>query len=109
LIPDFGLGTWKIPKNIAEKTVYDTIKIGVRHIDCACDYGNEVEVGHGINRAIADGIVTRSDLFITSKLWNTYHSPEHVEPAVRKSLQDLGLTYVDLCEYLRSVIRTVLL
>lgn len=62
----------------------------------ACDYGNEKEVGLGIHRAISDGLCTRQDLFITSKLWNTYHAKEHVELACRKSLQDLGLDYFDL-------------
>ena len=67
-----------------------------RHLDCACDYGNEVEVGLGIARAIDEGLVTREDLWITSKLWNTYHAPEHVEPAIRRTLSDLGVEYVDL-------------
>ena len=59
-------------------------------------YGNEGEVGAGIRRAIADGLVTRDELWITSKLWNTYHASEHVEPACRRTLSDLGLEYVDL-------------
>jgi len=47
-IPPVGLGTWKIPKNVAEDVVYMAItRGGIRHIDCACDYGNEVEVGKG--------------------------------------------------------------
>jgi D-xylose reductase len=96
-IPAFGLGTWKISKAEAADVVYNAIKtVGIRHIDCACDYGNEVEVGAGIRRAIDEGVVTREDLWITSKLWNTYHSPEHVELACRKTLQDLGLSHVDL-------------
>jgi D-xylose reductase len=95
-IPLFGLGTWKIAKNVASSVVYEAILGGVRHIDCAADYGNEVEVGEGINRAISEGIVTRDDLWITSKLWNTYHLSEHVEPACRKSLKDLNIEYFDL-------------
>ena len=95
-IPDFGLGVWKISKETSENIVYESIKLGVRHIDCACDYGNEVEVGRGITKAIKEGIVKREDLFITSKLWNTYHAPEHVEPAARKSLTDLNISYFDL-------------
>ena len=73
-----------------------SLKLGVRHLDCACDYGNEVEVGQGINRAITEGLCTRQDLWITSKLWNTYHSPEHVKPACQKSLSDMGIEYFDL-------------
>ena len=63
---------------------------------CACADGNEVEVGEGINEAIALGLVTRSELWVTSKLWNTYHAAEHVEAAARRSLADLKLEYLDL-------------
>jgi D-xylose reductase len=91
-----GLGTWKIPKEIAAELVYDSIKVGVRHIDCACDYGNEVLVGQGIRKAISEGIVKREELWVTSKLWNTFHRREHVELACRKNLTDLGLDYLDL-------------
>ena len=82
---------------MATTAVYDAIKIGIRHLDCASDYGNEIEVGKGINQAISEGIVKRDDLFITSKLWNTFHHPENVEVAARKSLADLGIEYFDLC------------
>jgi D-xylose reductase len=95
-LPAMGLGTWKIPREACADTVHAAIVAGYRHLDCACDYGNEVEVGRGIARAIAEGVVTREELWITSKLWNTYHRPEHVEPALRRSLADLGLDYLDL-------------
>jgi len=58
-MPLVGLGTWKIPKDKATEIVYEAIKSGYRLIDCACDYGNEKEVGAGINQAIGEGIVTR--------------------------------------------------
>jgi D-xylose reductase len=77
--------------------VFESIKAGIRHFDCACDYGNEEEVGKGLNRAIKEGFVTREQLYIVSKLWNTYHAPQHVEIAARKSLNDLGIEYFDLC------------
>ena len=54
------------------------------------------KVGEGIAKAIDEGVCKREDLFITSKLWNTYHHPDHVEAACRKSLEDLGLDYLDL-------------
>lgn len=96
-IPQLGLGTWKISKDNAADAVYSAIKDhGIRHIDCASDYGNEVEVGNGIRRAIEEGVVARNDLWITSKLWNTYHKAEHVELACRKTLADLQLEYLDL-------------
>jgi len=60
------------------------------------DYGNEKECGQGVARAIADGLVTRSDLFISSKLWNTFHEYDRVEPIVRKQLDWWGLEYFDL-------------
>ena len=54
------------------------------------------QVGEGIKRAIDAGVCKREDLFITSKLWNTYHASEHVEQACQRSLDDLGLDYLDL-------------
>lgn len=95
-MPKVGLGLWKISNEQCADVVYDAIVAGYRHLDNACDYGNEKEVGEGIARAIKDGVCTREDLWITSKLWNTYHAPEHVKPALEKSLQDLGLEYLDL-------------
>lgn len=96
VLPQFGLGTWKIPREKAAELVYESILNGIRAFDCACDYGNEVEVGQGIQRAIREGICTRQELTITSKLWNTYHAQEHVEKAIRRSLLDLQLDYLDL-------------
>ena len=60
------------------------------------DYGNEVGCGQGVTRAIKEGIVKREELFIVSKLWNTFHDGERVEPIVRKQLADWGLEYFDL-------------
>lgn len=95
-IPSVGFGFWKVAREEASDVAYEAIKAGYRHLDCAADYGNELEVGEGIARAIADRLVTREDLWITSKLWNTFHATEHVEEGCRKSLQDLGLDYLDL-------------
>tara|TARA_R110000744_G_scaffold98626_8_gene190758 strand:+ start:812 stop:1756 length:945 start_codon:yes stop_codon:yes gene_type:complete len=95
-MPKVGFGLWKIPQDICADAVYEAIKAGYRHLDSACDYGNEVQVGEGIKRAIDEGICTRDDLWITSKLWNTYHAKEHVQQAIERSLSDLKLDYLDL-------------
>ena len=76
--------------------VYNAIKNGYRLLDSACDYGNEEQTGQGIARAISENIVSREDLTVVSKLWNTFHRPEHVEEACRKSMTDLGVDYLDL-------------
>lgn len=94
-LPSVGLGCWKIEKPVAAEVVVQAARIGYRHFDCACDYGNEAEVGDGLAQAMEEG-VAREDLWITSKLWNTYHRREHVRPAIERSLDDLGLDYLDL-------------
>lgn len=95
-IPKIGFGLWKIAPEDCEATVLEAIRAGYRHFDCAADYGNEEAVGRGFSAAFEQGLVAREDLWITSKLWNTFHAPEHVELACRKSLADLGLDYLDL-------------
>ncbi|MCI5046322.1 MAG: aldo/keto reductase [Aquisalinus sp.] len=95
-IPEIGFGLWKVDKAVCAQTVHDAIRIGYRHFDSACDYGNEAEAGQGVAKAIADGLVTRDDLWITSKLWNTYHKAEHVRPACERTLSDLGVDQLDL-------------
>ena len=95
-VPSVGLGLWKIDGAVVGDVIETAIDCGYRHLDAACDYGNEVESGEGIAKAIAKGAVTRDDLWITSKLWNTYHAPEHVRPAIEKTLLDLKLDHLDL-------------
>jgi len=94
--PSIGLGTWKIPDDVLPTLIPEAVSLGYRHFDCACDYGNEPAVGKGIANALEAGTVSREDLWITSKLWNTYHHPDHVRAACERSLQDLGLDELDL-------------
>lgn len=92
-IPAVGFGTWLAAPHEVEKAVEIALKAGYRHIDCAAIYRNEAEVGLGIKKSG----VPRKDIFLTTKLWNTNHSSyEDAERALDKSLQDLGVEYIDL-------------
>lgn len=94
--PTIGLGTWLSKESEVYDAVVEAIRVGYRHIDCAYIYRNEREIGRALNFAIQSGLVKREDLFVTSKLWNSDHAPERVEAAIRKSLSDLQLDYLDL-------------
>ena len=96
ILPSLGLGTFLSKTNEVYDTVLEAIRIGYRHIDCAYIYRNEVEIGLALRDAMKIGLVKREELFITSKLWNSDHAPERVEVAIRKSLNDLQLDYLDL-------------
>ncbi|KAF9889927.1 NAD(P)H-dependent D-xylose reductase (XR) [Aspergillus nanangensis] len=121
-MPIVGFGLWKVNNDTCADQVYEAIKAGYRLFDGACgkqlshplsflslerkenltsspnftDYGNEVEAGQGVARAIKEGIVKREELFIVSKLWNSFHDGERVEPICRKQLADWGVDYFDL-------------
>lgn len=95
-LPSPGLGTWKIPEDLTPKIVHQAIETGYRHLDCAADYGNEKLVGQGIASALEAGLCTRDDLWVTGKLWNTFHEPQHVRAACERTLTDLGLEQLDL-------------
>lgn len=95
-MPPVGLGLWKVPTAGAAGLVRQAVAAGYRHLDSACDYGNEAEVGAGIRAALDAGLCRRDELWVTSKLWNTYHARAHVRPAVERTLRDLQLDYLDL-------------
>ncbi|KAF8417645.1 reductase-like protein [Tirmania nivea] len=82
------------PPGVVEASVEVALKAGYRHIDCAYCYGNEAEVGAGLKNAFAAGICKREDVFLTGKVWNTYHT--RVEEALDISLRDLEVDYLDL-------------
>lgn len=83
------------PGEVGE-AVKHAIDVGYRNFDCAWIYGNEKEIGEGIRSKIEDGTVKREDLFITTKLWNTFHEQDAVIPSLKESLNNFGLDYVDL-------------
>jgi D-xylose reductase len=95
-MPAVGLGLWKVPKDTCAECVYAAVKMGYRCLDSACDYGNEAETGQGLLRAMSDGLVARHELFVASKLWNTYHRREHVRLACLRTLRDLQVEYLDM-------------
>ncbi|KAL9074952.1 MAG: hypothetical protein Q9157_004181 [Trypethelium eluteriae] len=91
-IPALGLGTWQSDPGQVKAAVSHAIQKGYRHIDCAYVYDNEDEVGQGIKDGLEKSGIKREDLFVTTKLWCTYHS--RVEENLDKSLKSLGLEYV---------------
>lgn len=95
-MPAFGLGTWKSEPGDVYNAVKVAIKEGYRYLDCAPLYGNEKEIGKALAECIAEGIVTRSEMWITSKLWNTYHYKSEVLPSLKQTLMDLQTDYLDL-------------
>jgi alcohol dehydrogenase (NADP+) len=95
-MPALGLGTWKSDPGVVGDAVYTAVSLGYRHFDCASIYGNEAEIGGALERCIAGGMVSRDELWITSKLWNDSHASEDVVPALKQTLADLRLEYLDL-------------
>lgn len=97
-MPIEGFGVFQVPDAaVCEQAVYDAIKTGYRLIDTAQAYMNEEAVGKAVNRAIADGIAKREELFITTKLWvSNMKTEDTAYESVKTSLAKLGLDYVDL-------------
>lgn len=95
-LPAIGLGTWKSEPGDVHEAIVEAVKIGYRHIDCAAIYGNEQGIGKALEKVINDGLVQREELWITSKLWNASHKQGQVLPALKQTLADLRLEYLDL-------------
>src|SRR5690625_3548691 len=95
-MPLLGLGTWKSDPGKVYSAVQEAVRAGYRRIDSAAIYKNEKEVGQAIAELIAEGVVRREDLWITSKLWNDSHHVEDVLPALEETLSNLQLDYLDL-------------
>ena len=92
-VPVLGIGTFLISPEDTEKSIYAALKDGYRMIDTANAYMNEEAVGKALARAIGEGIVKREDVFVSTKIWATLYETEN---AVEKTLERLGLDYVDL-------------
>jgi alcohol dehydrogenase (NADP+) len=95
-MPALGLGTWKSEPGEVYQAIIDAVKIGYRHIDCAPIYANEAEIGLALKHLFSNNIVKREEMWITSKLWCNAHATEEVVPALKKTLKDLRLRYLDL-------------
>ncbi|NLD18208.1 MAG: aldo/keto reductase, partial [Tissierellia bacterium] len=89
-MPQLGFGVYQIPLDETEEAVYQAIKTGYRLLDTASIYGNEKETGEGIKRAIKEGLVTREDLFITSKLFILQSPEEKAMKTIQYSLDVMG-------------------
>jgi alcohol dehydrogenase (NADP+) len=95
-LPALGFGTLIPDAAVTITATRDALAAGFRHFDCAERYGNEREVGSALQAGLAAGGIAREDIFVTTKLWNSNHRPERVEPAFEASLDRLGLKYLDL-------------
>lgn len=93
-MPIIGLGTWTLKGEEAENAVYHALKSGMRLIDTARYYANEAAVGRGLRKAIDEGIVTREEVFITSKIYGGNY--ERAGGIIDDALKDLNVDYIDL-------------
>src|ERR1700719_2442505 len=95
-MPVLGFGTLIPNAATTISATRDALEAGFRHFDCAERYRNEREVGQALQAGLAAGGIAREDIFVTTKLWNSNHRPERVEPAFEASRDRLGLNYLDL-------------
>jgi alcohol dehydrogenase (NADP+) len=95
-MPALGFGTLIPDAAVTIRATRNALEAGFRHFDCAERYGNEREVGRALAAGLAAEEIAREDIFVTTKLWNSNHRPERVEPAFEASLDRLELKYLDL-------------
>ena len=95
-IPSLGVGTFRLKDDEAYNSVTMALEVGFRHIDTAQIYGNEEAVGRAIKDAIANNLVAREDLYVTTKVWNDKLNKASFVDSVKESLEKLQLSYVDL-------------
>ncbi|MBV8671963.1 MAG: aldo/keto reductase [Acidobacteriaceae bacterium] len=95
-MPALGFGTLIPDPGVTITATRDALAAGFRHFDCAERYRNEHEVGEALQAGLAAGGIAREEIFVTTKLWNSNHRPERVEPAFKASLERLRLEYLDL-------------
>ena len=91
-IPQLGFGVFQIPPHDTVQAVTEALEVGYRHIDTAEMYGNEREVGEGVRQSGVD----RGEVFVTSKLNNSFHRPDDARRGFERTLSELGFDYVDL-------------
>jgi len=95
-MPAVGFGTLIPDAATTTSATKAALEAGYRHFDCAERYRNEREVGEALQAGLAAGGIAREAIFVTTKLWNSNHRPERVEPAFNASLERLRLDYLDL-------------
>jgi alcohol dehydrogenase (NADP+) len=95
-MPALGFGTLIPDAALTITATRSALEVGFRHFDCAERYRNEREVGEALQAGLAAQGIGREDIFVTTKLWNSNHRPERVEPAFEASLDRLRLKYLDL-------------
>jgi len=95
-MPALGFGTLIPDADVTMSATRDALEAGFRHFDCAERYGNEREVGKALQEGLAAHGIAREEIFVTTKLWNSNHRPERVQPAFEASLARLRLAYLDL-------------
>lgn len=98
-IPVIGVGTYcgeDTAHEVMKQFIINALKVGYRHVDCADFYRNENIVGEALAEALKEGIVSREELFVTTKVWPTWMAKGRPTQSVKRSLKNLQLDYVNL-------------